>query len=99
MAMSSTSRATLSIQWSQAFWPEVMNSGAMRSALQRAADEKASEAEARIGSSARADRFDNADFYADVVTRHGTSSNYLIGLVRAGNPRSIYKSIHDGALQ
>ena len=89
----------VSFKWNSGFWPEVMRGAALRSALQSAADEKASEAGARIGSSADGARFRNADFYADVVTRHGTSSNYLIGLVRAGNPRSIYKSIHDGALQ
>lgn len=89
----------VSFKWNSGFWPEVMNSGAMRSALQSAADQKASEARARVGTPSRPRDFRNADFSATVVTRHGKSSNYLVGLVRAGNPRSIYKSIHDGALQ
>ncbi len=89
---------TVTFKWNRGFWRETMNSAALASALQAAADEKAAAAEGKIGPSSRGHNFDNEDFYADVVTRHGKSSDYLIGLVRAGNPRSIYKSIHNGAL-
>ena len=88
----------VTFKWNRGFWSETMNSPALASALQAAADEKARAAESNIGSSARAGNFRNEDFYADVVTRHGKSSDYLVGLVRAGNPRSIWKSIYKGAL-
>ena len=88
----------VTFKWNKGFWGEIMTSAALASALQAAADEKAAAAESNIGFSARADNFYNEDFYADVVTRHGKSSDYLVGLVRAGNPRSIYKSIYNGAL-
>ena len=89
----------VSFKWNSGFWPEVMRGAALRSALQSAAEQKASEARAQVGTPSRQRDYRNADFYADVVTRHGSTSDYPVGLVRAGNPRSIYKSIHDGALQ
>lgn len=91
--------SAVTFKWNKGFWPGVMTSAELRSALQSAAGQKAAEASARIGQPSRPRSYKNDDFYADVVTRHGKSSDYLVGLVRAGNPRSIYKSIHDGALQ
>ena len=90
--------SAVTFKWNKPFWPGVMTSPELRSALQSAADQKAAEASARIGSTSRSRPYKNDDFYADVVTRHGKSSDYLVGLVRAGNPRSIYKSIYNGAL-
>lgn len=88
----------VSFKWDRGFWPGVMTSGEMRSALLQAADLYASAARARIGSPSRPRKFANPDFATRTAIRHGSTSNYYVGLVIAANPRSIYKARHDGAL-
>lgn len=88
----------VSFKWNPRFWGECMTSPALKSALQEAADEAASAADARVGRPSRAAEYRNPDFVAKTAVRHGSSSDYLVGLVIAANPRSIYKSRHDGAL-
>lgn len=89
----------VSFKWDRSFWGGCMTSPALKSALQSAADERASAAEAAIGQPSRAREYKNPDFVATTAIRRGKSSNYLVGLVIAANPRSIYKSRHDGALK
>ena len=88
----------VSLRWDRGFWPGVMTSGEMRSALQSAADLEAAAARARIGQPHHPHQFRNQDFVAKTATRRGSDSPYLVGLVIAANPRSIYKARHDGAL-
>lgn len=89
----------VSFKWNRSFWGECMTSPALKSALQSAAEERASAADARVGQSSQHREYRNPNFVAKTAIRHGTSSNYLVGLVIASNPRSIYKSRHDGALK
>lgn len=88
----------VSFKWNRSFWGECMTSPALKAALQSAAEERAAAADAGIGQPSRARDLRNPNFVAKTAIRHGTSSNYLVGLVIAANPRSIYKSRHDGAL-
>lgn len=90
--------SAVSFKWNRGFWPGVMTSAQMRGALLVAAEAEAAAARGRIGQPHHPHRFRNPNFTAAVVTRHGKDSPYLVGLVRAGNPRSIYKARHDGAL-
>lgn len=91
-----SSRVTF--KWNKGFWGECMTSPQLRSALQSAAETQAAVAEARVGACPRRNNLRNDNFYATTATRHGSSSSYLVGLVKAGNPRSIWKSRHEGAL-
>ena len=93
------SGSAVSFRWDRGFWPGVMTSGQMRSALQSAADLEAAAARARIGAPSHPHQLRNPDFVAKTATRRGSDSPYLVGLVIAANPRSIYKSRHDGALK
>lgn len=89
----------VSFRWDRGFWPGVMTSGEMRSALQAAADLEAATARARAGQPHHPHQLRNPDFVAKTATRNGKDSQYLVGLVIAANPRSIYKSRHDGVLK
>ncbi len=89
----------VTFKWNRSFWGECMTSPALRAALQSAAEERAAVADAGIGQPSRAHGFRNPNFVAKTAIRHGTSSNYYVGLVIAANPRSIYKSRHEGALK
>lgn len=89
----------VSFKWNRSFWGECMTSPALKSALQSAAEELAGVADARVGQSSRHSEYRNHNFVAKTAIRHGASSNYLVGLVIAANPRSIYKSRHEGALK
>ena len=91
--------SAVTFRWDRGFWPGVMTSGEMRSALQAAANLEAAAARARLGQSNHPHQFRNPDFVAKTATRRGSDSPYLVGLVIAGNPRSIYKSRHDGVLK
>lgn len=88
----------VSFKWDRGFWPGVMTSPEMREALRDAAELYASSANARIGQPSRPKAFRNPNFVAKTAIRHGSDSNYYVGLVIAANPRSIYKARHDGAL-
>lgn len=80
------------LKWNREFWGECMHSPEMASALQSAAEGERAKAEARIGAPSRKANLRNPDFVSKVVTRHGKSSDYYVGLVIAANPRSIYKA-------
>lgn len=91
-------KGAVSFRWNRDFWPGVMLSTEMQSALQGAADLYASAANARIGEPSVKKKYRNLNFATRTAIRHGSSSNYYIGLVIAANPRSIYKARHEGAL-
>lgn len=84
-------------KWNREFWGECFHSPEMAAALQSAAEGEQSKAEARIGAPSRKTNLRNPDFVSKVVTRHGSSSDYYVGLVIAANPRSIYKAEHGEA--
>lgn len=96
--MAAPKAASVSFKWNREFWGECMTSPQLVAALQAAATLEAGQAKARIGQPSRKTNFRNPDFVAKTATRHGRSSDYAVGLVIAANPRSIYKSRHDGAL-
>ncbi len=82
---------TLDYKPNKEFWREVMTSQELRAALKGAADGEKSRLQGQLGASKAPRKFRNADFYSDTALRSGTNSPYYIGLVKAGNPRSIYK--------
>lgn len=91
--------AGVRVEWDRRFWARYLRSEQVRSALQSAAGRIAAEADGRVGAPTRGQRLRNSNFAASVVTRHGASSEYLVGLVIAANPRSNWKALHDGALR
>lgn len=82
---------TLDYKPSKDFWQEVMLSPELKASLQSAADTEKSRLQGQLGVSKTPHKFRNADFYSDTALRNGSNSPYYIGLVKAGNPRSIYK--------
>lgn len=89
--------AAVEFKWNRQFWGECMHSPELAAALQDAAEGEQEKAEARIGTPSRKTNLRNPDFASKVVTRHGSSSDYYVGLVIAANPRSIYKAEHGEA--
>ncbi len=89
--------AAVEFKWNRQFWGECMHSPELAAALQDAAEDEQEKAEARIGAPSRKTNLRNPDFVSKVVTRHGSSSDYYVGLVIAANPRSIYKAEHGEA--
>lgn len=86
------------IKVSRSFWSEYLTSQEVSEKLMAAAESVAARAESRIGTPSRPRTFDNPNFGTQVVVRHGKDGDYCVGLVIAANPRSIYKALHDGAL-
>lgn len=80
------------------FWRELMNSPEMDAALLAEAKRAAADSDSRVGSPSHPKNLKNPNFVAKTVTRHGASSPYLIGLVIAANPRSMWKARRDGVL-
>lgn len=89
--------ATVTFKWNKAFWGECMTSPGMAAALQGAANVEMGRAESRIGTPSHKTNLRNPNFTTRVATRHGSSSDYFVGLVIAANPRSIYKAQHGQA--
>lgn len=89
--------AEVTFKWNRDFWGTCMTSPALKSALGDAASKQAAAANARIGQPSHRTNLRNDNFYTEVVTRQGSSSPYCVGLVKAGNPRSIYKAEHGQA--
>ena len=90
--------ADVRLELRREFWRELLNSPEVAAALLSEAERVASESDARVGQPARPRGLRNPNFTARTATRHGKSSTYLVGLVIAANPRSIWKARHDGAL-
>lgn len=86
------------VEFNRNYWASIMNSDAMRRRLQSEADRVAAASDARCGTPTRPRTFDNPNFVAKTDTRQGKSSPYLVGLVIAANPRSIWKANHAGVL-
>ena len=87
------------VELNSSYWASLMNSPELRGRLQEKAEEVAAASDARCGEPARPRAFKNPNFAATTGTRQGRSSPYLVGLVIAANPRSIWKSRHDGVLR
>lgn len=90
--------SAVELRLNKRFWPELMNAAAMAAALQGEAERIAAASDAECGAPSRASNLRNPNFVARTAVRHGTSSPYIIGLVIAANPRSMWKSRHDGVL-
>ena len=90
--------SAVELRLNKRFWPEVMNSASMAAALQGEAERIAAASDAECGAPGRASNLRNPNFVARTAVRRGTASPYLIGLVIAANPRSMWKSRHDGVL-
>lgn len=87
-------------KWNGRFWAEAMADPALSARLQSEAERLARAADARCGTGRNQASFKNRENYvAKVAKRSGTTASYPVGLVIAANPRSIYKSKHDGTLR
>lgn len=87
------------VELNRSYWASLMNSPELQKRLQSAAERVAAASDARCGQPTRPRTFKNPNFVAETDTRQGRNSPYLVGLVIAANPRSIWKSTHDGVLR
>ena len=87
------------IKVSRSFWSEYLTSQEVSEKLMTAAESVAARAESRIGTPSQPRALRNPNFGTQIAVRHGKDGGtYCVGLVIAANPRSIYKALHDGAL-